>query len=449
MYLNNDTIATVATGPGGVIGIIRISGKDAFKVASYFLKPDNFYKNKTNSYYLLKIIDPKTKKFIDRSIVLTYHSPKSYSGEDMVEIFCHNSPYIVKKTLELAFEGGARQAREGEFSFRAYLNGKIDIAQAEAINQLIKAETEKQHEIALKQAEGSLSKKINSLKKDLIDLLSETELRIDDSYEEVENIEQEKFMEKLQSIINSVDKLAQTYSSSHLIRDGIKVCLCGAPNCGKSTLLNTIIGYERVITSPIPGTTRDVVEIITDINGFKTIFYDTAGIRQTDDPVEKEGIKKAIKTASSSDVILLLRDPNQTDDEYRMLKDKILSNISSHTVLIEATTKSDTVKKRKNDLLYISSVTGENIDRIISAITDLKEKIADDFCDEIIVTERHYQCLINAKNELEKIKSISFSNYEMISEHLKNSLDAIEEIAGKTLPEDIIKNIFSKFCVGK
>ncbi|MCX7905211.1 MAG: tRNA uridine-5-carboxymethylaminomethyl(34) synthesis GTPase MnmE [Elusimicrobiales bacterium] len=450
MYQTTDTIVTIASGPGGAIGIIRISGKDALKISSKFLSPNNFINNPKNSYFLLKITDPKTQKIIDKAIVVIYLSPKSYTGQDMIEIFCHNSPYIIKKTLEIALENGARQAQPGEFTFRAYINGKIDLIQAEAINQLIKAETEKQHSIAIKQAEGSLSKKLFEIKNQIISLLSETEVRIDDSYEEIDEINQDSFKNSLDSVIESIKKLKDTYHSYSYIRDGIKICICGAPNSGKSTLLNTLIGYERIITSPIPGTTRDVIEVILDIKGFKMIFYDTAGIRKTEDPIEIEGIKKTFSTIENSDIILLLKDPLQTEREYLEIKEKVMEKVKKEAKIIEIITKSDILKeKNKSNFLYISSISGENLDKLLSMITDLKEKITDDIYDEIIVSERHYQCLLKSYNELIKIKNIPFNNYELIAEHLKNALNELEAIVGKTLSEDILKNIFSKFCVGK
>lgn len=450
MYPTNDTIVTIASGPVGAIGIIRLSGSDAFKIASSFLSPNKCFQNPAASYYFLKIIDTKNHKVIDKAIILTYLSPKSYTGENMVEIFCHNSPYIVKKTLELAINAGARQAREGEFTFRAYINGKIDLTQAEAINHLIKAETEKQHEIAIKQAEGSLSRKVFEIKKHLIDLLSEIEVRIDDSYEEAEELNIKNFNNNLEDIITSIKKLKETYHKSSFIRDGIKICICGAPNSGKSTLLNTLSGYERVITSPIPGTTRDVIEVSIDIHGFKTIFYDTAGIRKTNDPIEKEGIKKTLNTIASSDIIILLRDPNQNEADYHEIKDKVIGQKREDALLIEVITKSDTIKERRfKNFIYISSITGENIDLLTKKITEIKEKVSDDTCDEIIVSERHYQCLLKAYNELEKIKKIPILNYELISEQIRIALNEIEAIAGKTLGEDILQNIFSKFCIGK
>lgn len=449
MYPTNDTIATIATGPGGAIGIIRLSGDDSFKIAARFLSPNRCFEDPKSGYYFLKITDPKTKKVIDRVITLLYLAPKSYTGENMVEIFCHNSPYIIKKTLELAFEAGARQAREGEFTFRAYLNQKIDLIQAEAINQLIKAETEKQHEIAIKQADGSLSKRISEIKNQIISLLAEIEVRIDDSYEETDELNIESFYKSLDETLVKIKTLKETYHKSSFIRDGIKICICGAPNSGKSTLLNTLTGYERVITSPIPGTTRDVIEVSLDIRGFKTIFYDTAGIRETDDLIEKEGIKRTLSTVSSSDIIILLRDPSQDDNEYLFVKNKVLEKKPEDSVLIEVTTKADIIKKRTEGILYISAITGENIDLLIEKIIEIKENISDNTCNEIIVSERHYQCLTKAYNELEKIKEIPPLNYELISEHLRRSLDEIEAIAGRTLGEDILREIFSKFCVGK
>lgn len=447
MYQTNDTIVTIASGPGGAIGIIRLSGNESFKIASSFLQPNKCFENPRKGYHFLKIVEDS--KIIDNAIVLLYIKPKSYTGEDMVEIFCHNSPYIVRKTLELALRNGARQAREGEFTFRAYINGKIDLTQAEAINQLIKAETQKQHEIALRQAQGSLSKKLSEIKNEIIDLLSEVEVRIDDSYEEIENIDMDSFYRRLDILLSSIKKLKDTYHNTNFLREGIKICICGSPNCGKSTLLNTITGYERVITSPIPGTTRDVIEVIIEIRGFKTIFYDTAGIRETDDILEKEGIKKTLKTINNSDIVILLQDPFQNKEEYMKVKEIVSKNMKTNSKLIEVITKSDMLKEKPHNKMYISSLTGENIEKLIHSILDEKEKIADETSEEIIVCERHYQSLTKTYEELKKIKTIESSHHEIIAEHLKNALDELESIAGKTLSEDIINNIFSKFCVGK
>ncbi|HOJ87085.1 MAG TPA: tRNA uridine-5-carboxymethylaminomethyl(34) synthesis GTPase MnmE [Elusimicrobiales bacterium] len=453
MYNPNDTIVSIATGPKGAIGIIRISGKDSFSISKKILKPEKaFLEPKPNASYLLKITDEKNN-LIDRAMVITYLAPKSYTGEDMVEIFCHNSPYIIKKTVELFIKNGARQAREGEFSFRAFINGKMDLSQAEGINELLKAETEKQHKIAINQVNGNLSKKINLIKEELIETLSEVEVRIDDSYEEIGEISISDFEKRLKNLSNIIKKMTDTYSKSEFIKNGIKIALVGAPNSGKSSLLNKILGYERSITSDIPGTTRDTIEAICEIGGIKAVFTDTAGIRaETNDPIELEGIERTKNAVKNSDVIIYLKDisRNQSQDD-KMALEIIENNAKDSAFILRVYSKSDLSHiKPKDNYLKVSAKTGENIDKLLSLISDKEEKVIDGFYDEIITSYRHYQCLSNALNEINSLlKIINGKNYEIISEHLRQALNALEDITGKTTPEDVLSKIFKNFCVGK
>jgi tRNA modification GTPase len=453
MYNYKDTIVAPATGPDGALSIIRASGSNVFEICKKIFIPSKAFESPLpNNAYFLKIID-ENKNVIDRVVVLIYIAPKSFTGENMVEIFAHNSPFIVKKIIELFIKNGARSATKGEFSFRAYINGKIDLVQAEAINELIKAETEKQHLIAINQLEGKLSKKLNLIKQQIIEILAEVEVRIDDSYEEVEKLEKEKYIKKLDSIIDEINKLKETYHSAKYIKTGIKVSIVGVPNSGKSSLLNKILGYERAIISEIPGTTRDTIEESVVFEGIKFIFTDTAGIRtNTNDRLEEEGIKRTINSIKKADIIIFLKDisTKETEDE-NLIYQKIIQNKKLDARLIEVYSKSDLKPQRKIDdrILKVSSKTGENIDKLIEILCDIKEKITDEIYDEIMVSERHYKCLCECVNELIQIKSIDIENYEIVAEHLRASLCNLEEILGKTTPEDILKTIFSNFCVGK
>jgi tRNA modification GTPase len=453
MYNYKDTIVAPATGPDGALSIIRASGSNVFEICKKIFIPSKAFESPLpNNAYFLKIID-ENKNVIDRVVVLIYIAPKSFTGENMVEIFAHNSPFIVKKIIELFIKNGARSATKGEFSFRAYINGKIDLVQAEAINELIKAETEKQHLIAINQLEGKLSKKLNLIKQQIIEILAEVEVRIDDSYEEVEKLEKEKYIKKLDSIIDEINKLKETYHSAKYIKTGIKVSIVGVPNSGKSSLLNKILGYERAIISEIPGTTRDTIEESVVFEGIKFIFTDTAGIRtNTNDRLEEEGIKRTINSIKRADIIIFLKDisTKETKDE-NLIYQKIIQNKKLDARLIEVYSKSDLKPQRKIDdrILKVSSKTGENIDKLIEILCDIKEKITDEIYDEIMVSERHYKCLCECVNELIQIKSIDIENYEIVAEHLRASLCNLEEILGKTTPEDILKTIFSNFCVGK
>jgi len=453
MYNPNDTIVSPATGPDGAIGIIRASGSNVFEICKKIFNPSKAFENPTpNNAYFLKIVD-ENNTTIDRVIVLLYLAPKSFTGENMVEIFAHNSPFIIKKTIQLFLKNGARIATKGEFSFRAYINGKIDLVQAEAINELIKAETEKQHLIAINQLEGKLSSKLNSIKQKIIDILSEIEVRIDDSYEEMEELDEKKYIDKIDNLIKEIEKLKDTYHNARFIKNGINVSIVGTPNSGKSSLLNSILGYERAITSEIPGTTRDTIEESTIIDGIKFIFIDTAGIREkTCDKLEEEGIKRTINSIKKADIIIFLKDISisENPDEDLIYK-KIIENKKTDSKLIEVYSKSDLKPSRKIDekTLKISSKIGENIDKLIQMLSEIKEKISDDIYDEIIVSERHYKSLDECVKELSEIKKLNINEYEIVAEYLRGALLALEEILGKTTPEDILKTIFLNFCVGK
>jgi tRNA modification GTPase len=453
MYNPNDTIVAPATGPDGAIGIIRASGSNVFEICKKIFIPSKAFENPIpNNAYFLKIVD-ENNTTIDRVIVLLYLAPKSFTGENMVEIFAHNSPFIIKKTIQLFLKNGARIATKGEFSFRAYINGKIDLVQAEAINELIKAETEKQHLIAINQLEGKLSSKLNSIKQKIIDILSEIEVRIDDSYEEMEELDEKKYIDKIDNLIKEIEKLKDTYHNARFIKNGINVSIVGTPNSGKSSLLNSILGYERAITSEIPGTTRDTIEESIIIDDIKFIFIDTAGIREkTGDKLEEEGIKRTINSIKKADIIIFLKDISiaENPDEDLIYK-KIIENKKTDSKLIEVYSKSDLKPARKIDekILKISSKTGENIDKLIQMLSEIKEKISDDIYDEIIVSERHYKSLDECIKELSEIKKLNINEYEIIAEYLRGALLALEEILGKTTPEDILETIFSNFCVGK
>ena len=453
MYNPNDTIVSPATGPDGAIGIIRASGSNVFEICKKIFNPSKAFENPTpNNAYFLKIVD-ENNTTIDRVIVLLYLAPKSFTGENMVEIFAHNSPFIIKKTIQLFLKNGARIATKGEFSFRAYINGKIDLVQAEAINELIKAETEKQHLIAINQLEGKLSSKLNSIKQKIIDILSEIEVRIDDSYEEMEELDEKKYIDKIDNLIKEIEKLKDTYHNARFIKNGINVSIVGTPNSGKSSLLNSILGYERAITSEIPGTTRDTIEESTIIDGIKFIFIDTAGIREkTGDKLEEEGIKRTINSIKKADIIIFLKDISisENPDEDLIYK-KIIENKKTDSKLIEVYSKSDLKPSRKIDekTLKISSKTRENIDKLIQMLSEIKEKISDDIYDEIIVSERHYKSLDECIKEISEIKKLNINEYEIVAEYLRGALLALEEILGKTTPEDILETIFSNFCVGK
>jgi tRNA modification GTPase len=454
MYNVDDTIVSLASGPLGAIGIIRLSGGESFQISKKILKPTYaFEKPVSNRAYLLKIVD-ENGKLLDRAMVITYISPKSYTGEDMVEIFCHNSPYIVKKALKLFINSGARQAREGEFSFRAFINGKMDLSQAEAVNELISSETEREHSIAINHIEGKLSVKINDIKQSIIDLIAEIEVRLDDTYEEMDDINADKLFLATEDIRNRIKKLSDSFSKANFVKNGIKVAIVGTPNSGKSSLLNSIIGYERAITSDIPGTTRDTVEEKAHINGFKTLLIDTAGIREhSADDIEKEGMRRTVKAIREADVVIYLSDISACDNNDERIAIKIIEdNIKPDAKLIKVFSKSDLKRKKEKDENYIevSAKTGDNIQMLMDEITKGYEKGIDTAYDEIITSERHYRALSIALNDINmSLQKIKNKEYELVVEHLRSALADMEDILGKTTSDDVLESIFKNFCVGK
>lgn len=466
----NQTIVAMSSAPGyGAIAIIRISGKNAFEISSKFLKPSFVFKNaKPNHTFVLNVIEGTN--IIDKVIVVLYLGPKSYTGEDMVEIFCHGSPYIIRKILTLAIKNGARQAAPGEFTMRAFLNGKLDLIQAEAINDLILSENEAAHKAAINQLEGSVTKRIAGIKNEIINLLVEVEARLDDSDEEIPEIDSTKFQAQIKKIASDIKKLSDSFEHGKYIKQGIKVSIVGAPNSGKSSLLNALLGYKRAIVSDIAGTTRDTIEEKITISGFSVIFIDTAGInRHTCNPLEKEGMRRTIKAIKSCDVLLWVQDSSKpVDDSDEFISECIKKNAgspqhpllkspqtvgktSTPTRIITVINKIDLKPKRPipsgKNIVHTSCKTQEGIEKLKEMIVQIQENICISESSAVITSARHFQALTNALKELTAAsKQVQI---ELIAEHLRASLKELAEIIGETTSEQILSNIFEKFCIGK
>ncbi|MEW5951190.1 MAG: tRNA uridine-5-carboxymethylaminomethyl(34) synthesis GTPase MnmE [Elusimicrobia bacterium] len=457
MLLKNteDLIVSLSSGlEKSAVALIRFSGKDCVKTVNFFLNP-KVEKSKIVPGQIKKVkIISEEGELIDNALGVFYISPKSYTGQDMLELFCHGSPYIIKKTLSLAHKYGARQALPGEFTFRAYINGKLNLSQAEAVNDLINSETEKQHKAAISQLKGDLSEKIKSYREKIISLLAELEVRIDDTYEEVSDLDKKSYLARLEELKQDISRSASSFEKGNLIKKGVNTVICGLPNCGKSSLLNRLAGYERAIVSPIAGTTRDVVEETAEIAGYKFSFSDTAGLnKNAKDEVEKEGIKRSEKAVKKADIVIFVRDLSQKESKEEKEAFEFVTALKSDTAkLIEAFSKSDLPKARepKTGFPVFSSLTGEGIER-------LKDILAD-FCADgnfsyssAVTSLRHYESLSEALCAVEKAYENAFKNgpMEITAENLRQSLSSIGEIAGETVPEDILAEIFSNFCVGK
>ncbi len=451
-----DTIVSLSSGlEKSAIALVRLSGKDCFSIGTTFLAPPE----KLNSMEAGKIVRLSAVNtdgsLLDKVLCVAYFAPKSYTGENMLEIFCHGSNYIIRNIISLCIKAGARQAKAGEFTLRAYLNGKMDLLEAEAINDLINSETSAQHMAAISQLKGDLKDKIYSIKKGIISLLSEIEVRIDDSYEEIPDLDKKSFFKRLLDVKNEISEMATSFEKGKFIRYGINVVICGLPNCGKSSFLNAIAGYDRAIVSPTAGTTRDTLEESLEIGGFRFIFTDTAGLNtNSSDPLEIEGIKRTQKAISKANLILFLKDSSTEEiQEEKEAFLKVKENKNQNAIILTLLSKSDLKQKRKPNKgeIKFSAFTKEGID-------DIKKSL-ESFClsmpsssSAIITSIRHFNCLSMAENSLAetmKIVETEGWKYEILAETLREALKSLEYIAGETNPEEILDEIFSNFCVGK
>ncbi len=445
-----DTIVANATPliPSAV-GIVRISGEKALQIGKkLFTLPEKVEERKA---YYGKIKDRKGE-VIDEGLLLFFKAPRSFTGEDVVEIYPHGSVPVIRKILQEAVYFGARLAQPGEFTKRAFFNGKIDLTQAEAIAELIEAKTEKATKAAVNILEGKLSKKINQLREELIHLISLIEAEINFP-EDVEEIEEKTVKEILKSVIGRIKELIKTYRKGEIIREGIKLAIVGKPNVGKSSLFNALVGYERAIVSEFEGTTRDFLEESLSINGIPVKLLDTAGIRETENKVEKIGIEKAIQKIEEADIVLFVFDLSSgiTEEDiqiYEKIKNK--NPIIVGNKLDLALDKNDE-KYYFNDVIPVSSKTLQNLDQLEEKILQ-KLNLLEETDTDIYINLRHYELLKKTQKVLEGVlKNIKYlmSNKEILMLEISEALKALEEITGEITTEDILGNIFSKFCIGK
>ncbi|OGR45821.1 MAG: tRNA uridine-5-carboxymethylaminomethyl(34) synthesis GTPase MnmE [Elusimicrobia bacterium GWC2_51_8] len=453
------TIVAPCTPPGaGAIAILRLSGPRAFAIAASFLKPVRSLKNpRPRMAYMLSVTDGK--KLVDKAVALFYKGPKSYTGEDTVEIFCHGSPYIIRSILNLSIKAGASPAGPGEFTMRAFLKGKLDLAQAEAVNDLIASQTRSAHRAALSQVEGSLSKQVAGLKGKLVNLLARLEARLDDSYGDMPPFGVRQFLAKANSVTAEIRKLSNGFENGRRVKEGIKVAIAGAPNSGKSSLLNAILGYPRAIVSPAAGTTRDTVEAGLEIDGFEVNFTDTAGLKvRTPDSIERQGINRTMAAMGTADIILLVKDASIAQSPMdRLALETALKNTGGKTArLIRILNKSDLltgkVKKIKKGGLVVSCKTGLGLSGVKRAIISGEKKYFTARTTALVTSARHFEALSLAAGELEKLRGLKRRPafpLELAAEHIRGAASRLSSILGETAPDEILADIFKNFCVGK
>ena len=448
------TICALATAPGGALGIIRISGPQALEMLSRVFSKD-LSKAQPNTIHYGHIKDGT--EIIDEVLVSIFRAPHSYTGEDSAEISCHGSRYIINKVLELLIQHGCRMAGPGEFTQRAYLNGKMDLSQAEAVADLIASTNQATHQIAMSQLRGHFSSKLAQLREQLLKLTSLLELELDFSdHEDLEFADRNELLNLANEIDNRVTNLAKSFEAGQALKQGIPVAIVGKTNVGKSTLLNRLLKDDRAIVSDIHGTTRDTIEDTIDIKGITFRFIDTAGIRQTSDEIEQIGINRTYVAIEKARIVLWLLDAEPSKIDIQEIQerchDKSLIIIQNKIDKSESLNVSH-LSPLSSQLLKISAKYGENIDALETAIYEAA-KIPELTENDVIVTSaRQYQSLICAHDNLTRVIEGLETNLsgDLISEDLNLVLDDLSDITGqgRIIPNEVLGNIFKNFCVGK
>ncbi|MBI2487848.1 MAG: tRNA uridine-5-carboxymethylaminomethyl(34) synthesis GTPase MnmE [Deltaproteobacteria bacterium] len=460
---NEDTIAAIATPTGeGGIAVIRISGKNSLEVVSKILRrgtEESVFEMKSHRLYRGQVIDPVLEKVVDNVLCVFMKSPHSYTGEDVVEIHSHGGYLVPKKILELLFKHGARPARPGEFTLRAFLNGKMDLAQAEAVVDVVNAQTEEGLKQAELQLEGVLSEQIGEFKEIVLDTLAEVEAQVDFPEEDIDPILREVMIKHTKELTERIDKLLATYEEGRILKNGVYTAILGKPNVGKSSLLNQLLMKERAIVSPYPGTTRDFIEETVDVKGIPLRLVDTAGLRASSNEIEKVGVELAKKKAKEAELIIAVVDGSGKLDEDDF---EVLKGIEpSKSVLV--INKSDlTIKVTEEDIsgFFPKERIVKTSAKLGSGIEELKSKIYEVLLGrnsrmegaEVVITELRHKLALEKTNE----SLISFlealergESPEFLAVDLRLALDSLGEITGETTTEDVLGRIFSKFCIGK
>ncbi|MFN3951774.1 MAG: tRNA uridine-5-carboxymethylaminomethyl(34) synthesis GTPase MnmE [Thermaurantimonas sp.] len=455
--VKTDTIAAVATPPGhGAIGIIRISGDQAFDIVSRYLHPVRgvFDPSKVKGYSLRYGEWKIDGECIDEVLISFFVSPYSYTGEHVVEVSCHGSPYILQKVMESCLDAGARLADPGEFTLRAFKNGKIDLGQAEAIADLIASETKASHRVAMQQLKGNFSRELDEMRTRLIEFTGLLELELDFAEEDVEFADRGHFIELLSSIQRRLTALIDSFSLGNAIKNGVPVAILGAPNAGKSTLLNALIGEEKAIVSHIAGTTRDVIEDVMTIEGIQFRFTDTAGLRTTTNEIEEIGIRKALEKASKARIILYVFDAVLSTDDEILSTYNLIQNHAPEATIIKIGNKADLLNHRLitgDDILYISAKEKTGIDQLKDALINevLHKKNIDN--QTIVTNIRHVDMLKKSLKSIEEAQRglQSGLSSELVAIDLRNALYHLGSITGKVVSDDILDYIFANFCIGK
>lgn len=453
------TIAAISTAPGNAgIGIIRLSGDDCFKILQKIFKPKNKGEIKGYTIKYGNIVKSENDEIIDEVLVSYFVAPKSYTKENMCEINSHGGIVVENQILEECLKNGAVLAEPGEFTKRAFMNGRIDLSQAEAVIDIINSKTEKEMMVAQRHLEGSLSKKIKDIQGEILNLMADIEASIDYPEYDIEETTNKKINDTLNSVEEKLLKLKNSFENGKILKEGIKTAIIGKPNVGKSSLLNLILGENRAIVSDIEGTTRDTIEEYINIKGIPLKIVDTAGIRKTNDEIEKIGVERSINNISNAELIIALFDDSRTfDDQDQKILDLIegkktiilINKIDLGKNLIKENEK---LKKFKNNIIEFSTINETGLDKLYNKIEELF-KLNELDCEntEIITNNRHKQQILYALEDVAKGRESLETHMpvDITAICLKDILERLAEITGENVSEDIINEIFKKFCLGK
>ena len=448
--VNTETICALATAPGGALGIIRVSGPEALSVVGSICRSVKV-DTPANTVRYTHITDGT--ELIDEAMVTIFRAPHSYTGEDSVEISCHGSRYILNKVLELLVQHGCRMANPGEYTMRAYLNGKLDLSQAEAVADLIASTNRATHQMAMSQLKGHFSSELKKLRDQLLRLTSLLELELDFSdHEDLEFADRTELYGLANKIDQRIQQLADSFETGQALRNGIPVAIAGKTNVGKSTLLNRLLGDDRAIVSDIHGTTRDTIEDTMEINGIQFRFIDTAGLRQTTDTIEQIGIERTMQKIQNARIIIWLFDTPPTQEEYDKMQE-----LTTGKECICVHNKADLIDMKHfnpyiSPLSMISAKNGTGIDDLKQHIYEATQRLGLSGNEIIVTSARHYDALQRAHTSIQRVLDGLRSGLsgDLLSEDLRQALDILAEITGGQItPQETLNNIFSHFCVGK
>ena len=461
-----DTIIALATSSGvGAIAVIRLSGNMAIPLVDAHFKSVSeklLIEQRSHTIHLGHIIDKE--KILDEVLVSIFKNPNSYTGEDVIEISCHGSPYIQQEIIQLFLRNGCRMANPGEFTLRAFLNGKLDLSQAEAVADLIVSDSEASHQIAMQQMRGGFSSEIKQLRDELLNFASLIELELDFAEEDVEFANRNQFQDLITRITTVLKRLIDSFAVGNVIKNGIPIAIVGEPNVGKSTLLNSLLNEERAIVSHIAGTTRDSIEDEIIIGGINFRFIDTAGIRETKDFVESIGIKKTFEKITQAQVVIYLFDASLTSKNKSSLSnilqeiEKIKNKFPQKSILIIANKVDKLNKSEKSnlkdlipDVLLLSAKENTGIDELQNKLLEFVNTGALRNNDTIVTNSRHYDSLLKALEEIKKVQNGLDSGLsgDLLAIDIRQALYHFGEITGEITSDDLLGNIFANFCIGK